>query len=158
MPVDQPELRETTEQKTAVRRAVVNRNELAKWLAQAFGEVAAYLHAHGIAPKGYPFTRYHVLPGHRFEVEAGFPIAVRIAGNASVRPSSLPGGHALVAWHVGSYDTVRTTYQAIDDWLRAESGYRTGDAWEIYHDPPGRDRSQWRTEVVQPVAFAGVHA
>lgn len=153
-----PELRDTTEQPTAVRRAEVDRSELATWLAQAFGDVAAHLHAHGIPPKGYPFARYHALPGHRFEVEAGFPIAIRIAGNASVRPSTLPGGHALVAWHVGSYDAIGTTYQAIDEWLRAEGGYRTGDAWEIYHDPPGHDRIQWRTEVVQPVAFADVNA
>ncbi len=153
-----PELRETTEQPTAVRRATVHRDELTTWLARAFGEVAAHLQAHGIAPKGYPFAVFHALPGHRFEVEAGFPIAARIAGNASVRPSTLPRGHAVVAWHIGSYDTIGTTYQAIDEWLRAEGGYRTGDAWEIYHDPPGRDRTHWRTELVQPVAFAEVNA
>jgi effector-binding domain-containing protein len=158
MPLDQPELRDITEQWTAVRRAVVARDELVTWLAEAFGEVATYLSAHGIAPKGFPFTRCHAVPGHRYAVEAGFPISVRIAGNGSVRPSTLPGGPAVVAWHAGSYDSIAQTYQAIDNWLQDEGGYRTGDAWETYHDPSSRDQPEWRTEVVQPIAFAGVNS
>ena len=158
MRTDRPETRATTEQATAVRRATLDLDQLADWFPRAFGEVATYLHRHGIAPYGYPFARYHRVGEQRFEVEAGFPVAVPIDGDGTIEPSMLPGGQMLAVWHVGPYETVGTAYQAIDDWLRDESATRTGDPWEIYHDPPTGDPLHWRTEIIQPITFAEVSA
>lgn len=157
MRTNRPESRTVTEQVTAVQRATLSQDQLAEWFPKAFGDVACYLYHHGIAPNGFPFARHHVRLDGRFEVEAGFPVATPITGNGPVEPSILPGGPVLVVWHVGPYAELGTAYQAMADWLEAEGATRTGDAWEIYHDPPTSDPMHWRTEVVQPFTLAGQH-
>ncbi|TCO47133.1 effector-binding domain-containing protein [Kribbella antiqua] len=149
------ESRTVQEQPTAVLRAILRQDEVSGWVLAAFDAVADYLRRHGIAPCGFPFARYHILTGGDFDVEAGFPVAVRISGDNHVRPSSLPGGHVVVARHVGPSEQLGDAYQAVDDWLRAECGTRAGDAWEVYHDLPHRPRNT-RTEVVQPFSLETV--
>lgn len=158
MRTDHPESRTVPEQPTAVLRATLRRDQVAGWSRPAIDAVAEYLRLHGIAPCGFPFARYHLRPDGVFEVEAGLPIAVRIAGDTHIRPSSLPGGHVVVAWHIGPYEQLAAAYAAIDTWLRAEHGSRTGDAWEVYHDLPNRDPRHWRTEVMQPFSLELVDA
>ena len=149
MRADHPESRTVHEQPTAVLRATLNRDEVHSWFGTAFDAVADYLRRHGIAPCGFPFARYHIRTDGAYEVEAGFPVAVRIAGDNRIRPSVLPGGHVVVAWHVGPYEQLGDAYASLGDWLRAEGASRAGDAWEVYHDAPHRSRT-WRTEVIQP--------
>jgi effector-binding domain-containing protein len=131
-------------------KATLHTDQLGAWIPSACDRVAAYLDQHGVDPRGRPLARYHVLHDHTFEVEVGFPVEASVEGDGRVQPSSLPGGRVVVAWHIGPYDQLGETYQAVDEWLKAEGGVRTGDAWEIYHDPPTGDPRFWRTEVVQP--------
>lgn len=142
--------RTVCEQPTAVVRGIVHRKDLGRWFGGAFDQVAAYLLHHGIAPQGFPFARYHVCPDGTFDVEAGFPVGNGIDGDGKVMPSSLPGGRVVVAWHIGPYDELGEAYQSVDEWLKAAHGVRTGDSWEVYHDPPTGDPHFWRTEVIQP--------
>ena len=150
--------RTVCEQPTAVVRATLRRDELARWFGGAFDQVADHLRRHGVAPRGFPFARYHLRPDGRFEVEAGFPVGSRIAGDDQVRPSRLPGRHVVVAWHVGPYVELGEAYQAVDEWLKAQHGIRAGDSWEVYHDPPIGNPRYWRTEVIQPYELARVEA
>jgi len=152
------EPRTISPQHTAVMKATLHSEELGSWIPPAFDRVANYLDKNGVVPSGMPLARYHVLPDHMFDVEVGFPVEARVAGDERVRPSSLPGGRVVVAWHIGPYDQLGETYQAVDEWLKAEGGVRTGDAWEIYHDPPTGDPRFWRTEIVQPFALAAAEA
>jgi effector-binding domain-containing protein len=156
MGIEQPQPHAAVEQPTAVRGATLGREELVSWFAQAYGAVAAYMGLHGLTPTGRPFARYHLRPDRRFDVEAGFPVAAKIAGDGSTQPSALPGGELAVVWHAGPYDQVGEAYAALADWIRSEGGTAEGDPWEIYHDPPAGDPSQWRTEVIQPYLPAGV--
>ncbi|TCN27054.1 effector-binding domain-containing protein [Kribbella orskensis] len=150
MGIEQPQTRTAVVQPTAVRRATLAQAELVNWFAEAYGEVAAYLGLHGLTPKGHPFARYHVRADGRFDVEAGFPIAGRIAGDCSVQPSTLPGGELAVVWYMGPYDQVGKAYATLADWISSQGGEADGEAWEIYYEPPTGDPSHWRTEVVQP--------
>jgi effector-binding domain-containing protein len=148
------EPRTISPQHTAVMTATLHSEELGSWIPSAFDRVGDYLHRHGVEPSGMPLARYHVLPDDMFDVEVGFPVEAGVAGDGRVQPSSLPGGRVVVAWHVGPYDQLGETYQAVDEWLKAEGGVRTGDAWEVYHDPPTGDPRFWRTEVIQPFVLA----
>ena len=149
------ESRTVQEQPTAVLRAMLAPDEVSSWMLPAFDAVADYLRRHGIAPCGFAYARYHLQADGHFEVEAGFPVAVRIEGDNHVRPSSLPGGHVVVAWHIGPYEELGDAYRAVDDWLRIERGTRSGDAWEVYHDLPQHLKNM-RIEVVQPFALKAV--
>ncbi|NIK59157.1 GyrI-like domain-containing protein [Kribbella shirazensis] len=144
------ESRTVPAQRTAVIRATLRRAELSTWFPAALDHVAAYLRRHDIAPRGFPFARYHVRSAHRFEVETGFPVDALIVGDGTVQPSSLPGGTVVVAWHIGPYDELGEAYEAVDEWLKDAHAIRCGDAWEVYHDAPTRDPHFACTEVVQP--------
>ncbi|WP_165550209.1 GyrI-like domain-containing protein [Kribbella speibonae] len=151
------EFRTIREQPAAVLRATLRRDEIRDRFDVAFSCVAGYLHRHGVAACGFPFSRDHLCPDGTYRVEAGFPVRSEIEGDGEVLPSSLPGGQVVVARHVGSYEDVADAYQAVDDWLKAEHAVRSGDAWEVYHGAGG-DRAGYRTEVVQPFELVPVGA
>lgn len=153
MNVDHAQSRVIIEQPTAVRRATLAPEELPAWFAETYSAVATYLQAQGTSPDGNPFARYHMRPDGRFDVEAGFPVATAITGDATIRPSMLPGGAVVTLWHVGPYDQVGQTYATIAAWIRSVDALPAGDPWEIYHDPPDTDPAQLRTEVVQPYTY-----
>lgn len=144
------ETRRLAEQPTAVRRATMTVAEMPAWFAQAYGEVAEFLRRRDITPAGFPFARYHLRPGGRFDVEAGFPVAEPVTTDGATQPSTLPGGPAAVTVHVGSYDHLGSTYESVAEWLRLRCATPSSDAWEIYHDPPAGDATTWHTEIVQP--------
>ena len=146
------EWRTLPEQPTAVMHARLYHNEVHAWFRTVFDVVAEYLRRNDIVPSGFPFARYHLRLDDAFDVEAGFPVAVRIEGTNLIRPSRLPAGRVIVAWHIGGYEQLGDAYKAVDDWLKEHHGTRTGDSWEVYHGPNHRADND-STEVIQPFAL-----
>ena len=141
------------EQQTAAMFARLPVDAIGPWLAEAFRDIAAYLSKYGVGPVGMPYARYHRLDDGRFEIEAGFPASTPVPGEGQVEPSELPGGTVAVAIHVGPYDAMGPTYEALASWVRDSGAEPMGDAWEVYFSDPAvePDPSRWRTEIVQPI-------
>lgn len=135
---------------TAIVSADLDLDELETWLGQAFGQVAEHLDAAGIAPAGPPFARYHRIAGRRFHVEAGFPVARSLTSSNGVEGSRLPGGDVAITTHIGPYDDLAATYDALGRWIASRNATPAGDPWEIYFNGPEDPPSEWRTDVYQP--------
>lgn len=76
-----------------------------------------------------------------------------VDGLGRILRSSLPGGKVVTAIHIGPYEALAETYQAIGSWMN-ENGYRAGeDMWETYLTSPAEvpDKSRWMTQVFWPV-------
>ncbi|WIY00487.1 GyrI-like domain-containing protein [Amycolatopsis mongoliensis] len=146
------QLHNRNEQPTAVVEATLPVAQIGPWLSGQYGTVAKTLAAHGQAPIGPPFARYHPVAEGRFRVEAGFPVATAIEAADGVRPSTLPGGPVAATVHIGPYDAMESAYGALASWVHEHDGELAGDAWEVYLTSPAEhpDPSTWRTEVVQP--------
>jgi effector-binding domain-containing protein len=140
------------EQPTAVEHATLAVPEIGPWIGGALERVAKAAADQGVALAGMPFGRYHRVDDAGFEVEAGFPVAGAVLTEGDVVPSSLPAGEVAVAVHVGPYDAMEPTYEALLAWVAEHGGTPSGDAWEVYLSDPGAqpDPATWRTEVVQP--------
>lgn len=143
-----------TEQPTAVVREKVPMNGLPEFFGRAYGAVMAAAEQQGVQLAGPPFGRYLGMPTDTVDVEAGFPVSAPFTASAGVVAGTLPACQAFEATHTGPYDTLTTTYDAIQARMK-EEGFRPADSmWEYYLSDPATepDPATWKTLVVWPVA------
>lgn len=150
----EPQMIHSPEQQTAVLRAKVPMDQLRDFFGLAFDTVMTAAQAQNARPAGPPFALYHGMPDVTIDVEAGFPIAGGFRDTENVQASSLPEANAYEAIHLGSYDTLPSTYEAIQQRMRADGVTPADVMWEYYLSDPATqpDPSGWVTHVVWPVA------
>jgi effector-binding domain-containing protein len=142
---------ELQKQPTAVIREQVAMNALPEFFGRAFAAVSAAMESQNVQPAGPPFALYRGMPTETVDVEAGFPVSTTIAALNGVQAGLLPACGAVQAMHVGSYDTLGTTYEAVKQRMREEELEASDDMWEYYLSDPSTDPATWRTLVVWPV-------
>lgn len=149
------EFRMTTisEQPVAYIQTKATASGISAALAQALPTVYQYVLSQGVTPKGAPYGRYTPLAGGEMGIEAGLPIPERIPEQGQVIVSTLPGGQAAEAIHVGPYEGIHGTVEALGVWMRAEGKEPSGAPWESYLTDPGTepDPAKWRTQILWPV-------
>ena len=159
----QPEITERTEQPYVAIRALVTMQTLGEVMPPLHPEVRRWLEARGSAPAGRPFCRFNVIDMDRqLEVEAGFPVAAPVPGDGQVLAAVLPAGRYLTDWHTGHPDSLIDTTRTLLDWAGQQGliwdmkptpdGEQWGCRLEIYHDEPGQDMSEWKTELAFKLA------
>jgi effector-binding domain-containing protein len=149
-------------------RSTVAVADLAQAQGERLGELWRSLQTRGFAPLGPPFVRYHTFAETETDVELGFPVSAGVTGAGRVEAGQLPGGAAIVTWHLGAHDKLGDAYRRLEQWLAANEREAAGAAWEVYWwIDPNREPdplswpapTEWRTELVQPVAsFVGGEA
>ncbi|MFD3971747.1 MerR family transcriptional regulator [Streptomyces cyaneofuscatus] len=126
-----------------------------------YEELFPLLEGAGIRPTGPGIARYEDAPGGSPEgggaivVHAGVTVSAPVGpvGGTGVRVVELPPFEAATIVHRGAMDDVLPAAQTLARWLDA-NGYRsTGYAREVNLECPA-DRSQWVTELQEPVAKA----
>jgi effector-binding domain-containing protein len=119
-----------------------------------YGELFAWLSAHGVAAAGAPWARYLTVGREEFEMELASPVAAAVTGDAVAIAGVLPACEVARTVHVGPYASVVNAYRAISSWLAANGGQQAGAPWEVYLTDPVRepDPSKWQTLVYVPIA------
>ncbi len=140
---------ETTGQHTCVMRGKMPVEELPSFFARAFTATAAAIAQQGQVPAGPPFGLYRGMPTSVVDVEVGFPVASPVEPTGDVVPSTLPGGRAVEAVHVGPYDTMVETYGQVEQWMIGQRLVPGPLVWETYLSDPERepDPATWRTVI-----------
>jgi len=140
------------EQPVAVVRERVRMDALTDFFGRAFGTVMAAAQKQGAAPAGPPFALYRGIPGETVDVEAGFPMAGSFRDADGVAAGTLPETDALEAVHVGPYDTLENTYNAVLGQMQAEGLTPADTMWEYYLSDPETepDPEKWQTRVIWP--------
>ena len=129
-------------------------------VAHRIPEIFGWLGAHGIAPAGPPFFRYHVIDMQReLQVEVGVPVASPAADEGEVRAGTLPAGRFAVMTHTGAPNTLVAATAELLDWAQAQglawdvSRTDAGEHWgcrvEFYLTNPAEepDASKWQTQL-----------
>jgi effector-binding domain-containing protein len=129
-------------------------------LGAHFGEVFAYLGAHGLEPAGAPFFRYTVIDMMRYlEVDVGVPVAAAADGDDRVASGVLPAGRYAALTHIGPPGELVGANKILLEWADAQGlswdmspgdhGERWGSRLEIYLTDPDEepDASKWRTQL-----------
>ncbi|MFJ9980796.1 MerR family transcriptional regulator [Streptomyces cyaneofuscatus] len=126
-----------------------------------YEELFPLLEGAGVRPTGPGIAWYEDAPhgspegGGAVVVHAGVTVAAPVGpvGGTGVRVVELPPFEAATIVHRGAMDDVLPAAQTLARWLDA-NGYRsTGYAREVNLECPA-DRSQWVTELQEPVAKA----
>jgi len=157
MPVT-PVIAERTEQPYVAIRALVTMQTLGQVVPGLHPEVRRWLRSQGLQPAGRPFFRYNVIDMDRqLEVEAGFPVAAPVSGEDQVLATVLPAGRYATLWHTGHPDGLVGASETLLDWAAQQGlawdvtstpdGQKWGCRLEIYHDEPGQDMNDWKTEL-----------
>lgn len=135
-------------------------------VADRIPQIFGWLAAHGIAPAGPPFFRYHVADMERqLLVEVGVPVASPLAeDDGDVHGGTLPAGRYAVMTHTGAPETLLGATSDLLDWAKARrlawdvSQTDAGETWgcrmESYLTDPAQqpDTSKWRTELAFKLA------
>ena len=146
------ELTEVPSETVAMVRRVVPMAELTTFFGEAFERVATAVSEVGGAISGPPFGWYHGMPGVTVDVAAGFPVSGDpIVTDGGVVVAERRGGRALVAVHVGSYDSLVQTWGELERRAETDTLQRREDCWEEYLSDATGDPSTWQTRVVMPV-------
>jgi effector-binding domain-containing protein len=121
----------------AVRRKVAIGEVSAAW-QPALDQVWAFLRASpGLRTDGHNVFLYHH-PSRRelpMDVDFGVEVVRFFDTEGEVHPAETPAGEAAVAVHIGPYDRMKETHDAIHVWRAANNRTFAGQSWEIYGDP-----------------------
>lgn len=111
-------------------------------LPSVFDAAFPALGASGASLAGPAFAHYLGDPRGVFDLEIGFPVSEPltsdIAGEPTIRPSTLPIGEALALTHVGSYDTLPESWERLSAAAQTQGLTPTGSL-EVYVTMPTPD-------------------
>jgi effector-binding domain-containing protein len=148
-------VRERGETTILSRRTEVRLSDIGGVIGSSFGKAYGAI---GGASAGPPFVIYEGMPHEDdpFAVEICAPIAgqVRVPDGWTTR--TLPAGLFASGLHVGPYDTIGATYDALGTWIAANGLVVAGPPREVYLSPPSVPPDQVRTIVEFPVARVAV--
>jgi effector-binding domain-containing protein len=127
--------------------------DLAAFFAEALPAVRDHLEGLGIARASAPAAIWWSMDmeTHVADCQAGVFVHEAADGEGEITPGVTAGGEALTVTHVGGYDTVGTSWQAV--YARAaELGRPPGSGWEIYVDDPQEvPADELKTEIYLPL-------
>jgi effector-binding domain-containing protein len=137
----------------AIRETVANAEIPAK-MAEMFAELGRYIGMNAVPAIGPPFAYYHSWNEKETVVEVGFPVAPGGKGEGRIRPMTLPGGKVVVGLHIGPYDKLVESYQAMTAWMKSQGHVPAGFMWEVYLSDPmiEKDPSKLMTQMCWPLA------
>lgn len=135
------------------KRRPVRLSEIGSVLGAAFGEVYGFLGARQGEPEGPPFVIYYDVPeaDNPIDVEVCAPIRRAIDPPPGWEARELPAGTFATLTHVGPYDTIGTTYEALTAWIGTHDLAMAGAPREVYLSEPGTPPEQVKTIVEIPV-------
>lgn len=131
--------------------------DMSQVMGECFGILSAALARAKAEPAGPPLSHYLDYDNNSSTFQVGFPIRsedVEAVSAAGLAIGETPAGSVMQVQHVGPYDTLHLTYDAMTRAMSEQSLKGTHDMWERYLSPPETPPERTVTEVMWPVKQA----
>ena len=131
--------------------------EIPTVMQEGFGALMTAFGKAGASPAGMPYCHYTAYDDASATFDLGFPVApgdvdaVRAAG---LDIGETVSGQVMKGVHIGPYDTLNLTYEAMMAEMKALGLEGTVEMWEAYFSPAETPPDQTKTEVYWPVRAA----
>jgi len=146
------EVKDIPARKTLTVRTRSPVQNLPQVLGEAYGSIMAYLGELGETPTGMPFVIYYNLDMQDLDLGIGFPVAKKLSGKDNMKASEIAAGKYATTVHVGPYDTMEPTYDALNKWIEDNGHEIEGPAIEFYiNDPREVGPENTQTEIQFPL-------
>ena len=132
-------------------RTTTSVGELPRLIGETFQQIAEYLGEVGVLPAGTPYVCYFNQDMEHLDVEIGFPVGSRLAGQKSLQDSVIPQGKLVTVIHRGPYQTLSETYAEVGEWISAQGLTPVGPVYESYLNGPEFPPEELLTQIGFPV-------
>lgn len=137
-----------------VEREVEYGPAIAEAMGSAFAEVFAFVGANGITPLSMPMSVYTGMDPAILRFRGGVIVSEADAAKASgdIKADILPARDAMHVTHIGAYDTLNQTHQALWKYMEDAGIPGTMPIWEIYADDPAEVAAEnLRTDIYRAI-------
>lgn len=134
-------LLDVPEQPILIMKATIPVEKMPEFFGKAFGGVMNFLEGLGLLPACMPFGAYLNMDISAMEVEAGFPVPTKIEGKNEIISGAIPAGTFISTIFEGSYNHLKTAYDALAEYARQNGLEPTGIWYEYYLNDPSKDPS-----------------
>lgn len=131
--------------------------DIPKEMQEGFAALMGALGDVRVMPAGAAFCHYRKYDDRSATFDLGFPVRpedVKAARRAGLNIGETVSGRVMKAIHIGPYETLNVTYEALLAEMKSRGLEGTKDMWEAYFSPRDTPAEEIRTEVYWPVKSA----
>lgn len=149
------EIENLPEQPVIGIRSRTSIDKIKETMGNGYAALFGFLGQKQVPPVGPPMSIYYdeEMNEDDFEVEPAVPVAGPVETEGEIKYHVLPGGKMATAMHMGPYETMKDTYEAMLKWFESEGLKPKVPMWEIYlNDPAQVEKPEdTMTRIVWPV-------
>jgi effector-binding domain-containing protein len=127
------ELFERSAQPAVTMRTTIPVEKLKEFVGQAFGATIDYILRMGARPADMPFVCYRNMDLKALDVEGGIAVSQPLPAHGELLAGEVPAGQYAACMHIGSYDSLPVTYEALSRWVADQGLQPTGAVYEFYY-------------------------
>ena len=148
-----PEIVQLPARRMAVMHAEASATKLPETFARIFPAVYAALTEQGVTDMGHVSAVYHSMDAEQMTLSAGIEIGDDVEPGSPLELLEMPACDAVKADHIGPYDTLYQTHEAVWEYVQEIGRAPIGGPTERYiTDPEAEpDSSKWHTEILLPL-------
>ena len=122
-------------------------------MGSMYGKIYGYMGTKTINPVGPPIALYFSEPGPEWEIGVAVPVPEGTVGQGTIESTTLPGGKMVSTMHIGPYENLDESWNALSDWMKKSKYNPAGPGREVYllGPPQESDPAKFRTELLWPV-------
>ena len=125
---------------------------LPKIIGPNFVMIREYIENSGEQMAGAPYIAYYNMDMQDLDIEIGIPSSKALPDKDDIKTTEIPAGKYATVIHVGPFDKMEPTYNALNKWV-TDNGYETtGIAYELYIDDPAiTPMEELKTQIMFPL-------